>query len=398
MQMWRHGLLLFLIFPVVFAATPIDLTFAVPAIAVIVGIFLALSSMLATAISDPRLEAWVKIELRELAVALIVIGAITVFFIGSSGISIALTGTADYVTESQEILDSWIERYDSSFEYIIKAATRLRTAATYSPYLSIPLWFVSLSYSTNPLAGVAILLGTLNQAAQGLTNAIFISEGIRMLIAFLKVTVPKILLPLSFVIRLIPFTRRLGNTLIAISIAGILFLPFSVIVAGSLNGTINVPNPRMNLNELDANPWAMTVIEPFCEAAPIRFILSLNDLLFSIVVCLPLLLIPIVGPGLYAVCQPLVQYVVYPLIMVIFQVINTTLLIAWESVYEAGGDTAYANAVFDQVQPFLRDVNNLVLVGYLDFILIAVITIVGARSLSAALGGEWYMAGIQRLI
>jgi hypothetical protein len=43
-------------------------------------------------------------------------------------------------------------------------------------------------------------------------------------------------------------------------------------------------------------------------------------------------------------------------------------------------------------------VSNLVLVGYLDFILIGLVTVSGAKSISAALGGEWYMAGIQRLI
>jgi hypothetical protein len=35
---------------------------------------------------------------------------------------------------------------------------------------------------------------------------------------------------------------------------------------------------------------------------------------------------------------------------------------------------------------------------YLDVVFIGLITISGARSHSAALGGEWYMAGIQRLI
>jgi hypothetical protein len=50
------------------------------------------------------------------------------------------------------------------------------------------------------------------------------------------------------------------------------------------------------------------------------------------------------------------------------------------------------------LQPFLRDVSNLVMVIYLDIVFIIMVTIAGARSLSTVLGGEWYMAGIQRLI
>ncbi|MBI5046406.1 hypothetical protein HZC07_01605 [Candidatus Micrarchaeota archaeon] len=72
--------------------------------------------------------------------------------------------------------------------------------------------------------------------------------------------------------------------------------------------------------------------------------------------------------------------------------------IPWEAAFAGQGARDYAGTAFTQLQPFLKDINNLVLIGYVDFIFIGIITVVGARSLSAALGGEWYMAGIQRLI
>lgn len=400
MHLRRLALMLFLIATPVFAAEPMDLTFAVPMVAVIVGIFLALMTMLATAISDPRLEAWAKTELREMIFALLLIVVIIAFFIGSSGISVALTGKTDYIGAADDIMDGWLANYDSAFENVIRAATRIRAAATYSPYINIPIWYFSINYAANPLGGVAILLGTLNMATQGLTNAIFLGEGIRMLLSFLKATVPKILLPLAFIIRLIPFTRRLGNTLIAISIAGMVFLPFSVILADELNKAIDFPVPRINLGDLDANPWAMVVAEPFCESMTLRALALVGETVFAMIVCLPLLLTPWTA-AYYPVCvTPIMSQWVYPLIMLVFQVIESVLLLLWMGVYTPGSMVThdYANTVFNAVQPFLRDINNLVLVGYLDFILIGVVTIVGARSLSSALGGEWYMAGIQRLI
>lgn len=386
---------------------PIDLTFAVPAVAIVVVVFLAISNMMATTTSNPRLQAWAKTELREFFAALVLIVAITAAFVGSTGVSEALTGEQDYVEVAQQVIDSWIDNYDMAFQYIVRAGTRIRTAATYSPYINIPLYWVSISYSSNPIGGASILLISLNIAAQGLANVTFIYEGLRLVVLFMKVTVPQIFLPLAFVVRLIPFTRKAGNTLIALAIAGIVFLPFSIIFADALHDVMDspsnpndgVPTPRIgNLDDLNADPWAMAFAEPFCESAVIRTMLSLTDPLFAIIVCLPTLLIPVVGTAIFNACKPLVEYVIYPIIQVVFQVLMAVILIAWTAYFAAAGGEDYAEEAFDALYPFLRDVNNVVLMGYLDFVIIALITIAGARGLSTALGGEWYMAGIQRLI
>jgi len=396
MQPWRLALFLLLALTPAFAVEPIDLTFSVPIIAIVVVIFLSLTSMLASAISDPRLEAWVKTEIRELVAGVLLIVVIVAFFIGSAGISIAISGQESYIGASVDILDKWIGSYDYAFQDIIRAATRIRSGATFSPFISIPLWYVSLSYSSNPLGGLSIMLTPLNLAAQALSNVVFIAEGLRMLVIFLSITVPKILLPLSFCLRLIPFTRRIGNTMIAISIAGLVFLPFSIILADNLNGTIDVPNPDIgstDLELLDPGSWAMLIFEPLCESKTIRSILSLTDPLFAIIVCIPVLVWPPAYPG----CVEITWNVVYPIIMEVIVLVGAVLLLVWETAFTVAG-WAWAQAIYDVIEPFLADVNNLVLLSYLDFILISIVTIAGARSLSTALGGEWYMAGIQRLI
>ena len=150
----------------------------------------------------------------------------------------------------------------------------------------------------------------------------------------------------------------------------------------------------MNLTVLDANPWAMVMFEPLCESQAIRVLLSLTDVVFALLVCLLVIWIP----GAYPVCYNVTKEIVYPLINVIFQLVGTAMMISWESYFAGAGAEDYVNAIFGQLHPFFVDVSNLVLIGYLDFILIALVTLAGARSLSAALGGEWYMAGVQRLI
>jgi len=393
-------LFLFVLMPLSFsAASPIDMMYAVPMMAAAVLAFLGIANMLSHSISDPKLEAWVNTEMREFLAAIILIVVITGALVGSNGVAKALTGEDTFIDTAKGILDGWLGTYDSSVAYIIKAAGRIRAAATYSPYLNIPIWYFSINYSTNTLGGIAIILGPLNMAAQGLTNAIYLTEGLRMLLVFLKIVVPHILLPIAFITRLIPFSRKLGNTLIAIAVAGIVFLPLSVIIASALNSTITMPNPSMDLSKLDADPWAMEFAEPLCESVPVRSLLFVTEQIFSAIVCLPLLLTPWTA-GLYqAPCrEPLMHQVVYPLIQLIFQIVSTVLLLIWEIAYSAGMAHTYAEDVFGEVLGFLRAVNDLVVVAYIDFIIVGIITMTGARSLSSALGGEWYMAGVQRLI
>ncbi|HSB47211.1 MAG TPA: hypothetical protein VLD37_04290 [Candidatus Bilamarchaeum sp.] len=378
---------------------PLDLTFAVPAVIVIVIIFLSLTAMLANTISDPRLEAWYKTELREFVAGVALIVIITAAVISSNGAATALTGTGNYIQASKDVIDGMLAKSDSAFHELIASAGRIRASATYAPYINVPLWYVSISYSTSPLAGIGMILGSLNLGAQALSNAIFLFEGLRLLVIFMGVVAPKILLPLSFIARIIPFTRRVGNTLIAIAVGASVFMPFAIILVDKLNGTISLPTPHVDdIGQLDTF-LPSDIVEPLCQTIPLRVILGLTDPLFSLVVCLPLILIPIVGPGLFSACFNLVFYVIYPLINVIFQGVMTVLLIAWEGILEGiGGPEGYAEAVFNQIHPFLTQINNFVLVSYIDFILIVLITVAGARSLSAALGGEWYMAGVQRLI
>ncbi|MCI0503211.1 hypothetical protein L0Y65_00700 [Candidatus Micrarchaeota archaeon] len=391
MDFRRIAFLLVLAMPSVFAAGT-DLAFMVPAIAIIVLISLSLSSMLAASIQNPQLEAWAKTELQELLVGAVLIGIIIAFFLGSDAISILMTGEPDYVNKAGLIAEGWVSALMAPYGDIIEAATRIKVAASYTSGFSLPIWIISFNYQTGPLAGASIFFQPLMLAAQGISNAIFLSQAVSLLVSFFKIVVPKVLLPLSLSVRLIPFTRRLGNTLIALSLGAIVFFPMSVIIADFFNGQIAPPAPAIaDLGKLDADPYPIYVFGPICEFAPLRILFSLTDPLFSLIVCLPTLVFPAVFP----VCFELVWNVIYPIISMIFQIVNTILLIAWEA---SVTPSDYGGDVYDQVMPFLADVNNLVMVIYLDFVFIVLFTIAGTRSIAAALGGEGYMAGIQRML
>lgn len=407
----QFGIVLLLLLGISFAE-PLDLMPAVPGMAVIVTILLAIAYMAGNVSMNPQLQAWVKSELREFIAAIILIVVIFAAFITLEGGTRALSGDYDYLESSELIIENMLTNethgYDAAYKSIIIAATKIRMGASYSPWLTVPVWLFSLMYSSSPLSGMSIMLVALSTATQGLANVIFLYEALLLLMRYLHVVVPTILLPLAFMVRLIPFTRRLGNTLIALCLGGLIILPFSVIIVGEVNNIIDYPVVKLTgkqIDKLDANNFAMDFSSAFCGLKPIRFILSLNEYGFAALTCLPLL----AWPPAFAACYPIVSEVVYPLLMTALKLVQLGLTIPWlvwaeTSVGVTGGfgDAAGANLwpqkVFNTLLPFIENVNNLVLVGYLDMALIAIITISGTRSVSTALGGEWYLAGVERLI
>lgn len=392
-------------------AEPIDLMPVVPGIAFIVAVFLIIMLMLSNMLASTQLMAWTKTEFRELIAGVILVALIFGAFISSQEMTKALTGEDDYITASEEVIEDMLSNdvhgFDTAYKNIIKAATKIRIGASYSPWITIPVWLFSLMYSTSPLSGISIMLIALGNATQGLTNVIYLYEGILLLIKFFHATVPTILFPLAFAVRLIPFTRRLGNTLIALCIGAVVLLPLSVIVIGEMNNIIDYPDVRIsNIDRLDPDTFAMDFTSAFCGFKSMRFILSLSEYGFAAITCFPLLLIPIVGPGLYSACFTLVSEIVYPLLMLVIKVLQLVLTLLWVgwaeiSIGVAGGfgsDVFWPQKVFKILLGFLENVNNVVLIGYIDLVVIAIITISGTRSVSTALGGEWYLAGVERLI
>jgi hypothetical protein len=416
-------LLMSLMFISIAAAQGADFTPLIPITAVTVVIFLAILNMLGTAIQSPQVNAWVKTELRELLAGVILVVIIMTFFITSRGITSAITGTGDYINASADIIENIITNksvgYDRAFEDVIKSGSKVRVVASYAPYISLPIAFLGISivYSEAPLAGVSPLLSSLAAATQGLANNILLFEAVLLMLKLAQTSIPAVVLPLGLSLRLFPLTRSLGNSVIAVCIAVMVFLPFSVILVNAMHGAIDYPEASLSKWEvlrldfmLDyGGQGALLAGEVLCGFKPFRTILSLNEVGMGLIVCTPLIFIPPFGthfincfgiPTLLGLQGGWMTGIVYPMITEWTQYIYTFIvmgsLVATQVQAVAG--IGYASRAFDILYPFLTQVNNLIVLGYIDILIMAVVTITGARSVSAALGGELYMAGIQRLI
>lgn len=408
------------------SAAAVDFTPLIPITAVVVVIFLAIMNMLASAISSPQIGAWVKAELRELIAGVLLAVIIITFFISSRGIASAITGTGDYINQSAIIIDKILSDsevgYDRAFQDVIRAGSKVRVTATYAPYLALPLGPVNLIYSEAPLAGVSPLLSSLAAATQGLANNILLFEAIRLLIKLAETAIPTVLLPVGLCLRLIPFSRSIGNSIIAICIGAMVFLPFSVILIDAMHGAIDYPEAHMDtwdMLRLDfmldyGGQGALMAGEILCGSKILRLFLGLNEFGFGLLVCIWLLFIPGFGYGAFINCFGILTpvgleggwatssapYGIYGNVIdwssyiYMFIVAGSLAAIQVQSLFGVG----YASRAFDLLYEFLRQINNLTVLGFLDIAVIAIVTLTGTRSVSAALGGEWYLAGIQRLI
>ncbi len=383
----------------------VDFTLLVPVTAVIVVIIIALAYMLSSVMADSALNAWARTELRELILGVVLITIISAFFIGTTELSKAVTGKEDYIEYSVSVADEMLHSFDEAYISIVKAAAKIRIAATFSTWAAVPIWFISFIYSSAPLSGIGPVFTSLGIATQGLTNVIFLYEGLRLLLVFFQTTIPSIILPLSFSVRLIPFTRKVGNAMIAVSLAGILLLPLSVVIIGEVNKTIDYPYASLSgsqLDKLDARPWSLIATAPFCSMKSTRFIMSLNEYGFAALVCLPLLIPPLTP--FYPACFTLVSQTIYHVIMLVIQLVHTAILATWlawadfAAASSGGAGSVWMRAVWDVLRPFLETVTHLILTAYIDIIIVGIITISGARSISTALGGEWQLPGLERLI
>jgi hypothetical protein len=217
-----------------------------------------------------------------------------------------------------------------------------------------------------------------------------------LLAFFSKITV--LLLPFAFVFRFIPFTRQLGNTLIALILGANLLFPASIILVKDFHSMIKVPKPAISSGVFAKMAAARLpggeALDFICESTIKRmmFVTPLGELMLDIIVCVPL---AILGTA-FELCKQTIENIVWPTLQIILMIyVNLVLILA--QVAEMLG-LEDVDTIFDAIYTFTKDTTDLVLLAYIDAIIIGIITIVGTRSIASALGGEYFLGSISRLV
>jgi len=361
-------------------------------VAMIVTVLLAIMYMASKALSQPQLEAWTKLELREFLVGVVLIVLVITVMQASALLLPMLTGyqgsMKDYaVFELNTFTTPLLTAYNSAIE----ASHHLTLLSGYSFSYPMSLWYFSLSYWEAPYGGYASLITMLYHASQGLTNAILIYQTAVLLIDFFTSSALA-LIPLAFALRLIPFTRQAGTTLIALCLGAFIFLPFSVFLVSEFHKTMSIPSPSIpDFSSMEVNiPLGFKEI---CSGNAKNFA-SVPGEVWGVAICGPFCIISTIAyAACFANCWQFVTSVFYPMMVTVGQ--NVYGFAVFAANLASDKDIV---EIYNVLQPFLRAVNDRIVLCYIDLIIISTITYVGVKSVSSALGGEYFLAGLQRLI
>jgi hypothetical protein len=361
-------------------------------IAMIVIVLLAIMYMASKALSQPQLEAWTKLELREFLVGAVLIVLVLTVMQASALLLPMLTGhqgsMKDYAVLQLETFTSpLIIAYNSAIE----ASHHLTLLSGYSFSYPMSLWFFSLSYFEAPYGGYSSLIVMLYHATQGLTNAILIYQTAALLIDFFT-SAALAMIPLAFALRLIPFTRQAGTTLIALCLGAFIFLPFSVFLVSEFHKTMSIPFPSIS----DFSPMKVNIPLGFKEicSGNAKDFASVPGEIWGVAICAPYALTCLTAyAACFAECWQFVTSVFYPMMVTVGQNVYGFSVFA----ANVASDKNIVD-IYNVLKPFLKAVNDRIVLCYIDLILISTITYVGVKSVSSALGGEYFLAGLQRLI
>ncbi len=407
--MLRKALLFLLLFSfTIFAQVSFeDISVAMLPFSIIMTVILiALTYMLSGFFQNPQLAAWVKVEVKEVVASGIVVIIVFTILTSSRPFVSTFTGEADYVSGLNDRINLYIGNMQGTFFDLMKANFHLTLVSSYFYSTGPNLWFVSLQYSASPYNGIGIIISSISQSAGAVINAIVGLKTLSMLIVFFSYIVDKFAFGV-YALRIFPFTRKIGTTLLALLLGAGVLLPIASLVIFNLQdmafwSTYPAPPPIDSVLSPRVTNWdgiefhLNAGIVALCNK-PVQVtktILSATEVVISLAVCSPLLFGPQAAAfypcymAMTAVWFPAVMFIVTNALSAIFLGIDALM----ENVFHD------PEAMVRNLKPLLQGSVNLMVLVYTEIILITTITIIGTKSVSQSLSGEFYISSLERLI
>jgi len=385
-----------------FALSMNDFIIVLPFTVIIMVIVLVAAYMMSQALQNAQLNAWVKTEIREMIVAAILVAIVLAIFTTGTPpnpLISTLTGTSNYQNQAINVLDGMIGRANTAFLDDMKAFHLIGLMSGFSTSIAVPVIYFGGYFGSSPYMGFSAFFVFLSQAASGLSGVIFLYTALKVLMNFFQ-AISWQLIWIAFAFRFIPFTRQLGNTLIGFFVGVFLILPLSILLVGDMHSALGAGMPSPHITkwsdmEINIPPAASFICDKYAGTA-IRFILGFfGEIGFALPICIPVAIVTF-GAG-WEPCMYLMTSIIYPILVIVVSVVWGGIMAAY-SFHSNSALIANATAIFNVLQPYMQAVNNLVVLSYVDAIVIMAITYIGAKAISTALGGEYLIPGVQRLV
>lgn len=390
--------------------------------AILAASIVGIAFMASQFLQNPSLEAWARSEAKEYMIALATVVIVSVAVSASAN---AIVGSITGYSDQSTLISGITAKYATiegdltdDYEEIIRVTNRLGELTSYSYTKTLSAFVVAFGTSSAPFLGGSGLMQSLTVLAGSVSNGILIYEAMVLFLRFFYNSSIDFLLPVAFVFRLIPFTRRIGGTLIALALSGIFIYPFSMVLAATLHDNIGVEHSLITDAELDAMTLKLpNTLTELCTNDYIRTFTALNELGWWALICPAYCAITwasycaSAGPYWAACFWPSFEYCVMPIsgycymtVSLYYQLVQFGLMMASTAVLVSASKSIAltstdAAAIFDTVMNHLIiPVSHAATVPIMEAVLVGALTITGAKGLSAALGGDMAIVGLERML
>ena len=410
-------LLLFLLFAIglsfsVTAPELPDLGIEFLAVVMILSIVVvALAAMIGEALQSPSISAWSKEQLREVAAGVVLVVLIWGATAGTSTMISAIflhdgEGISDMPQLGEAALEPHIEYMETLYLKVADAYQAVGLLQGLSFFASIGGFWIYGGQGNSPYFGATVLMGPLSAAANNLTIQILTFRLVQVFCEYVSAVFPTFVLPIALAFRLFPFTRKMGNTLIAISLGALFIFPMSLMFVNEFWHAADWEYKNAALNtdfgfdkmELDAGMMdgLLSTIEFICGSVTLRTFLTLGEIIWSLLFALIAAIPCLTG---YAACFvfyfQLFFWELWPLIATFIQLtIGTIVLSAVNADVGAGSSPGLEN-IPEVLLPAVMEATGFSIISLL---LVAMITFTGIKSISVALGGEHVLYGVSRFV
>lgn len=385
-----------------------DLYVWVGASVLISSAFLGLAYMASKALELPALDAWVKIELGELTMAIVIavfcvalIASTDVaakFLAGKGAASPDLVGIVSEDFVRQKLYADGQELYGK----LGVAYFNIAKVASYSYTAGTSVAIASVSYSASPAGGLSNLASQVGQAMDGVSNFMLLAAAQYSFLIFFK-SAAVIMLPIGIFLRSFSLTRKIGGVVLAGVISTSVVFPASYFVSSEVYGAyapemkenyiskINVPeavNPPAT--QMICNPWMQQFVQ-----SPIPFVGG--ELGWYLTICPLTCAVATAG---YAACLngcKKVTDTVFMITKATFPITTYATVIApfAAKLNDPKIVTDYLDPMNDYALPAVTQYSVLSLIS---FLIPLIMTMTLIRSLAVAFGGEPQLYGLSKLV
>jgi hypothetical protein len=199
---------------------------------------IALAYMLSKIREDAHLSTWAKDEASNLVISVLLFIGLMIFFMGSCEIASAYSGGDQFRAADQYLSGLMTANGQRVVEQLVRESVNNQLDATAAIYMgAFPFWGAGVGKTAN-LRAYSAQKEMLTDLYIPILASINAQRYILQTIQWIGAS---ILLPFAFVLRLVPFTREIGNMLIALFFGTYIVVPTFYAMSGEVfKNKINV--------------------------------------------------------------------------------------------------------------------------------------------------------------